>query len=75
MNKLEAIEREVETLTHEELAGFRAWFLERDYKRGIKSSNARWPPGASTILRMKRLPSSSAAKRSYEASKDTDVQG
>ena len=30
MTKTEAIEREVETLTREELASFREWFLEYD---------------------------------------------
>ncbi len=32
MTKVEAIEREVETLTPEELATFRAWFIERDWE-------------------------------------------
>jgi hypothetical protein len=32
MTKLEAIEREVETLSVEELAAFRAWFVERDWQ-------------------------------------------
>ena len=31
MSKVESIEREVESLTQEELAAFRAWFLERDW--------------------------------------------
>jgi hypothetical protein len=30
MTKTEALEREVETLTREELASFREWFLEYD---------------------------------------------
>jgi hypothetical protein len=32
MTKLESIEREVEKLTAEELAAFRAWFVERDWE-------------------------------------------
>ena len=32
MNKIEALEREVEKLTREELAAFRDWFLEYDWK-------------------------------------------
>jgi hypothetical protein len=32
MTKVEAIEREVETLSAEELAAFRAWFVERDWQ-------------------------------------------
>ncbi|HYM62948.1 MAG TPA: hypothetical protein VEZ11_18825 [Thermoanaerobaculia bacterium] len=31
MTKLESIEREVEKLTSEELATFRAWFVEHDW--------------------------------------------
>lgn len=32
MTKVEAIEREVETLSAEELAAFRAWFAEWDWQ-------------------------------------------
>ena len=32
MTKVEAIEREVETLSPEEWAVFRAWFVERDWQ-------------------------------------------
>lgn len=32
MTKIEALEREVEKLTREELAAFRQWFLEYDWK-------------------------------------------
>jgi len=32
MTRVEAIEREVEELTPEELASFRAWFIERDWQ-------------------------------------------
>lgn len=32
MTKVESIEREVEKLTPEELAAFRAWFLEHDWQ-------------------------------------------
>lgn len=32
MTKVEALEREVETLTREELAAFRDWFLEHDWQ-------------------------------------------
>jgi uncharacterized protein YfaT (DUF1175 family) len=32
MTKLESIEREVEKLTPEELAAFRAWFVEHDWQ-------------------------------------------
>ena len=32
MTKVEAIEREVETLTAEELAAFRMWFVEWDWE-------------------------------------------
>ena len=31
MTKVESIEREVEALSAEELAAFRAWFVERDW--------------------------------------------
>jgi hypothetical protein len=31
MTKVEALEREVEKLTHEELAAFRDWFVEHDW--------------------------------------------
>jgi hypothetical protein len=31
MKKLERLEREIESLTPEEAAEFRAWFLERDW--------------------------------------------
>lgn len=31
MTKIEAIEREVEELSPEELASFRAWFIEHDW--------------------------------------------
>lgn len=32
MTKIESIEREVEKLTPQELASFRAWFLEHDWQ-------------------------------------------
>jgi len=32
MTKVESIEREVEKLTPEELAAFRAWFLDHDWQ-------------------------------------------
>ena len=32
MTKLEALEREIENLTPEELAAFRAWFVEYDWQ-------------------------------------------
>jgi hypothetical protein len=32
MTKVEAIEHEVETLSPEEFAAFRAWFVERDWQ-------------------------------------------
>ena len=32
MTKVEAIEKEVEKLTQEELAAFRAWFVEYDWQ-------------------------------------------
>ncbi len=32
MSKVEALEREVESLTREELAAFRAWFAEYDWQ-------------------------------------------
>jgi hypothetical protein len=32
MTKIEALEREVENLTPEELAAFREWFIEHDWK-------------------------------------------
>jgi hypothetical protein len=32
MSKVEALEREVEKLTREELAAFRAWFIEHDWQ-------------------------------------------
>ena len=32
MTKVEAIEREIEKLTGEELAAFRAWFVEYDWQ-------------------------------------------
>ena len=32
MTKIEAIEREVEKLNPEELAAFRAWFIEHDWE-------------------------------------------
>lgn len=32
MTRLEALEREVEKLTAEELAAFRGWFLEHDWE-------------------------------------------
>jgi uncharacterized protein YfaT (DUF1175 family) len=32
MTRVESIEREVETLNPEELAAFRAWFVERDWQ-------------------------------------------
>jgi hypothetical protein len=32
MTKVESIEREVEKLTPEELAAFRAWFIEHDWQ-------------------------------------------
>jgi hypothetical protein len=32
MTKLESLEREVESLTAEELAAFRDWFLEHDWE-------------------------------------------
>ena len=32
MTKVEALEREVENLTREELAAFRDWFLEHDWQ-------------------------------------------
>ena len=32
MTKVESLEREVEQLTPDELAAFRAWFVERDWQ-------------------------------------------
>jgi hypothetical protein len=32
MTKVEALEREVESLTAEELSAFREWFIERDWQ-------------------------------------------
>jgi len=32
MTKLEALERQVQGLSHEELAVFRSWFIEYDWK-------------------------------------------
>ena len=32
MTKVETLEREIENLTAEELAAFRAWFFEHDWK-------------------------------------------
>jgi len=32
MSKVEAIEREIESLSPEELAVFRSWFVERDWQ-------------------------------------------
>jgi len=48
MTNIEVIEREVEKLSPEELAEFRAWFIEHDWEtwdRELERDSRRRPPG------------------------------